>query len=176
MIFSKRMTEMTPDEPATQREASVRRVMNVPARYIFEAYAKPEHLMRWFGPVGYPVTMCESDFRVGGKWRMAMTGPDGVQGAPFGGTYLDITPHGRIVYDNAFEDQSGGTMNLQSAGTMIMTTTFTEENGSTTVTVSTLFDSVAMKEEYLGIGMNEGILSGMDQLEGLARELSLQGV
>jgi uncharacterized protein YndB with AHSA1/START domain len=169
------MPKMMPREPAALREASVSRVMNVPAKYIFQAYSKPEYLMRWFGPVSYPVTMCESDFHVGGKWRMAMTGPDGVQGAPFGGTYLEITPHSRIVYDNAFEDRTGGEMNLKFAGTMVMTTTFTEENGVTTVTVSTLFDSVAMKEEYLGVGMTEGILSGMDQLEVVARELSMLG-
>ena len=60
--------------------ARISRVMNLPARFIFEAHAKPEHLMRWFGPVGYPVTTCDIDFRPGGKWRMVMTGPDGVQG------------------------------------------------------------------------------------------------
>jgi uncharacterized protein YndB with AHSA1/START domain len=161
-------------EPEHLRTASVSRVMNVPARYIFMAYTKPEYLMRWFGPVGYPVTMCESNFRVGGKWRMAMTGPDGVEGPPFGGTYLEITPHSRIAYDNGFEDPSGGAMNLQSAGRMVMTTTFDETAGSTTVTVTTLFATVAMKDEYLGIGMTEGILSGLDQLADVARDLSLQ--
>jgi uncharacterized protein YndB with AHSA1/START domain len=165
---------MTTPEPENLRTASVSRVMNVPARYIFLAYSKPEYLMRWFGPVGYPVTMCESDFRVGGKWRMAMTGPDGVQGPPFGGTYLEITPHTRIVYDNGFEDPSAGDMNLQNAGRMVMTTTFEERAGSTTVTVTTLFATIAMKAEYLGIGMAEGILSGMDQLEEVARQLSQQ--
>jgi uncharacterized protein YndB with AHSA1/START domain len=153
------------------RTASVSRLMHVPAKFLFAAHAHPQHLMRWFGPVGYPVTLCKIDFRVGGKWRMAMTGPDGVQGPPFGGTYLDIEPSTRIVYDNAFEDAKGGDMNLQNAGTMIMTTTLMEHNGATTITVSTLFASVAMKDEYLGVGMTEGILSGFDQLEIVAREL-----
>ena len=161
-------------EPAHLREAAVSRVMNVAARYVFLAYTKPEHLMRWFGPVGYPVTMCESDFRVGGAWRMAMTGPDGVQGPAFGGSYLEIVPNAKIVYDNAFEDGSGGEMNLQSAGTMTMTTTFVEDNGKTTVTVTTRFATIAMMEEYLGVGMAEGILSGFDQLEGVAQQLSGQ--
>ena len=86
-------------------------------------------------------------------------------------TYLEITPHSRIVYDNAFEDNKGGAMNLQSAGRMVMTTTFVEKGGRTTVTVPTLFATVAMKEEYLGVGMVEGIQSGFDQLELLALEL-----
>jgi uncharacterized protein YndB with AHSA1/START domain len=154
------------------RTATVSRVMHVPAKFIFAAHAKPEHLMRWFGPVGYPVTLCEIDFRVGGKWRMAMTGPDGMQGPPFGGTYLDIVPDQRIAYDNRFEDDKGGDMNLQNAGTMVMTTTLLEKNRATTITVSILFGTVAMKDEYLGVGMTEGILSGLDQLEVVARALS----
>ncbi len=163
---------MTTPEPENLRKSSVSRVMNVPARYVFLAYASPEHLKRWFGPVGYPVTMCESDFRVGGKWRMAMTGPDGVQGPAFGGAYLEITPHSRIVCDNGFEDPSGGDMQIRNPGRMVMTTTFDEASGQTTVTVSTLFETVAMKDEYLGMGMAEGTLSGLDQLQDVARELS----
>lgn len=155
--------------------ASISRVMTVPAKYIFAAHAKPEHLMRWFGPVGYPVTTCDIDFRPGGKWRMVMTGPDGVQGAPFGGTYLEILPHSRIVYDNMFEDGKGGAMDLQSAGRMVMTTTLVEVAGQTTVTVSIQFASAAMKAEYLGVGMLDGIASGFDQLQDVAAELAAAG-
>ena len=49
--------------------------------------------MKWFGPVGWPVTMGEVDFRKGGRWRMAMTGPSGQQNTPFGGEYLEIVPN-----------------------------------------------------------------------------------
>ena len=162
-------------ESDSDRTATISRKMNLAARYVFLAHTAPEHLKRWFGPVGYPVTQCECDFRVGGKWRMAMTGPDGVQGPPFGGTYPEIIPDRRIVYDNRFEDGVGGDMGLQNAGTMVMTVTFDEVDGATTVTVSTLFDTVAMKEEYLGVGMLEGIASGFDQLEVVAADLAAQG-
>ena len=162
-----------PLETTTAREASISRVMQVPAKYLFLAHSRPEHLMRWFGPVGYPVTHCEVDFRVGGKWRMVMTGPDGVQGPPFGGTYLEIIPFSRIVYTNGFEDGTGGEMNLQNARRpMILTVTFDEAAGKTTLTVSILFDSVAMKQEFLGVGMLEGIASGFEQLEGVAQDLA----
>ena len=163
-------------EPENLREASISRVMNVPAKYLFLAHSRPEHLMRWFGPVGYPVTTCEADFRVGGTWRMAMTGPDGIEGPPFGGSYLEITPHSRIVYTNGFEDGTGGTMNLQHARRpMVMTASFDEADGKTTVNVSILFDTVAMKDEFLGVGMLEGIASGFDQLDGVAQDLFRQG-
>lgn len=157
------------------RTASISRKINLPATYLFAAHTAPEHLMRWFGPVGYPVTLCEQDFRVGGQWRMAMTGPDRVQGPPFGGTYLEIVGNRRIVYDNRFEDGVGGSMNLKHAGTMVMTVTFDEVEGATVLTVSTLFDTVGMKQEYLGVGMLDGIASGFDQLETVATELAARG-
>ena len=166
---------MTIPEPEASRTASITRLMQVPARFIFAAHSKPEHLMRWFGPVGYPVTTCSCDFRVGGQWRMIMTGPDGKQGPPFGGTYLEIVPHSRIVYDDAFEDGKGGEMDLKHAGRMVFTVTLDERDGATAVTVSVLFATVAMKDEYLGVGMIEGIGSGLDQLVEVATELARAG-
>lgn len=55
---------------------------------------------------------------------------------------------------------------------MINTTVFVEAYGVTTVTVTTLFATIAMKDEYLGVGMAEGILLGMDQLEVVAKGLA----
>jgi len=132
------------------------RVLNAPARLVFEAWSKPEHIKRWFGPAGYPVTMAEIDFRVGGKWRFAMTGPDGVQNTPFGGEYLEIAPDCKITFSNSFE--------APGAPQMIMTVTLVEDGGTTTMTWRTLFESIEMCKSYLGMGMAEGAGSALDQL------------
>ena len=161
-------------EPETLRTAVIQRHMQVPARHLFAAHSKGEHIMRWFGPVGYPVTQCDYDFRVDGHWRMVMTGPDGVDGPPFGGEFLEIIPDKRIVYTDGFEDGKGGAMDLKTAkGRIVFTTTFDEQaDGTTIVTVSVLFATVAMKDEFLGIGMVEGLNSGLDQWEGVARGMA----
>ena len=150
-------------EPIADRELTITRTYDAPARLLFEAWSKPQHLMKWFGPVGWPVTMCEVDFRKGGRWRMAMTGPTGQQDTPFGGGYLEIVPNRRIVFDNAFE-QPG-------SGKMIMTVTFAEKDGRTTLTWHTLFESVAMKNEYVGMGIEQGAGSGLDQLTAVVAAL-----
>lgn len=162
-------------EPVEDRQATISRVMDVPAKCLFLAHSRPEHLMRWFGPPDYPVTHCEADFRVGGRWRMIMTGPDGKLGPPFGGTYHEITPYSRIVWDDAFEDGKGGEMNLRNDGPMLLTTTFDERDGRTTVKVTILFPSVAMKAEYLGVGMLEGFGLTLGQLEAVAQDLAQRG-
>jgi len=143
-------------EPAEKREVVITRVFDVPARFLFEAWSKPEHVRQWFGPKGWPITLCEIDFRVGGRFRFAMTGPNGTQNTPFGGKYLEIVPNRRIVYDNAFE--------LPGAETMIVTVTFDEKGGPTTLTMHTLFASIAMFNEHVGGGFVEGVGSGLDQL------------
>ena len=102
-------------EPEAGRELVIAREFAAPARLLFEAWSTREHIMKWFGPVGWPVTMCEMDFRVGGRWRMAMTGPSGKQNTPFGGTYLEIVPDRKIVFDNAFESPGAEKMMLQRA-------------------------------------------------------------
>ncbi len=150
-------------EAEADRELIIARSFDAPARLLFEAWSKPEHLKKWFGPVGYPVTMCEMDFRVGGLWRAAMTGPSGTQQTPFGGEYLEIVPNRRIVFSNGFE--------LPGAEKMIMTITFDETGGKTLLTMRTLFASIAQKATHVGAGMAEGIASGLDQLTDLVAAL-----
>ena len=150
-------------EPKEARELVITRVFDAPARLLFEAYSKPEHLKQWFGPAGWPVTMAEVDFRVGGRYRLAMTGPSGVQNTPFGGTYLEIVKDRKIVFDNAFEEPG--------AERMIMTVTFEEDAGKTKLTLRTLFASVAMKDLHVGHGFEQGTSSAYDQLAELAARL-----
>ncbi|WP_437671585.1 SRPBCC domain-containing protein [Sorangium sp. So ce131] len=150
-------------EPAAEREYVITRVFDAPARLLFEAYSKPEHIKRWFGPRGWPVTLCEMDFRTGGRFRFAMTGPSGQQNTPFGGEYLEIVQDRKIVYDNGFESPG--------AERMIVTVTFEESGGKTTLTIHTLFGSIAMKNDHLGLGYEQGVGSGLDQLAELAAEM-----
>jgi uncharacterized protein YndB with AHSA1/START domain len=152
-----------PADDTAARSFVIVRDFEVPARLLFEAHTKPEHVIKWFGPAGFPLTLCEMDFRVGGKFRFAMTGPSGEQNPPFGGTYLEIVPDRRIKYDNGFC--------LPGAGRMIVTLTFEEQGSKTRLTMHTLFESVAMRNEHLGVGFEQGVNSGLDQLSDLVKQL-----
>ena len=143
-------------EPAADREFVITRTFDAPARLLFAAWSRPEHLMKWFGPVGWPLTLCEVDFRVGGRFRFAMTGPSGEQNTPFGGEYREIVPDRKIVYDNGFE--------MPGAERMVVTVTFDERGGRTMLTMHTLFATVVMRNEHLGLGFEQGVGSGLDQL------------
>lgn len=150
-------------ESTADREVIVTRTIDAPARLVFEAWTKPEYIKRWFGPAPYPVTMAEMDFRVGGRYRFAMTGPNGKQMTPFGGEYLEIVPNRKIVFTDAFE--------LPGAEEMVMHVTFDEKDGKTTVTVRTVFANLAQKATHVGAGIVEGLGLGLDQLGQVAADL-----
>ncbi|MEY3214311.1 MAG: hypothetical protein RIT28_4792 [Pseudomonadota bacterium] len=138
------------------RVVIVRRTIRAPAALLFTAYSRPEHLVRWYGPGNYPVTHAEVDFRVGGQLKMIMTGPDGKLGPPFGGTYLEIVPDERIVYENGFL--------APGSDKMIVTITFTEQGDTTEVVVHTRFLSDESYHKHVAMGFVMGTGMGLDQL------------
>src|ERR1700710_1697798 len=115
------MSSNANNETQAERELTISRDFDAPAAILFEAHSKPEYVSKWFGPKGWPLTLCEMDFRVGGSFRFAMTGHDGVQQPTFGGVYHAIEPDSKIVYDNGFE--------ARGAEKMLITVTF-EDHGS----------------------------------------------
>jgi uncharacterized protein YndB with AHSA1/START domain len=151
-------------ESGTERELTIVRVFDVPARVLFEAHSKPEHVLQWFGPTSYPLALCEMDFRVGGKYRFAMKGPDGKLMTAFGGEYLEIVKDRKISYSN--------TMELPGAETMRVTITLKESAGKTTLTHHTSFASAAQKREHVGMGYEQGVGSGLDQLREVASRMA----
>lgn len=154
---------MLPPDPDA-RTVVIERTFDAPASLVFEAHSRPEHLLRWYGPPGYPLTLCEIDFRVGGACRFAMTGPDGEQGPAFGGEYLEIVPDRRISFSNGFE--------LPGAEKMVVTIDLTPEGARTHLRMTTVFASLAMKEEHVSRGYLQGVGAGLDQLAALLPSLS----
>jgi uncharacterized protein YndB with AHSA1/START domain len=143
-------------EPVSDRQFTVTRVFDAPARLVFLAHSRPEHVCRWIRPGGWPLSRCEMDFRVGGTFRVQMTSDASEPGPSFEGTYLQIEPNRKIVYDSGF--------GLPSSGRFRVEVLFDEFHGQTTLAVTTSFLAVAMKEEYLALGMAEGMASAFEQL------------
>src|SRR6476620_3025160 len=52
------------------------RTIDFPIAKVFEAWSNPEHLKVWWGPKGFTNTFETFDFRVGGRWKFVMHGPD----------------------------------------------------------------------------------------------------
>lgn len=168
------MSEALAGNAPADRELLLTRVVDAPARLLFLAYSKPEHVKRWFGPPGYPLTTCEMEFKEGGRFTFAMTGPDGVEGARFGGRYIEIVPSKRVVYEHGFFELPEG-MPKDVMGTMRVTVTFDERSdGKTELTIHTLFETKAMRDTHAGFGYEQGVLAALPNLVEVARSLGEQ--
>ena len=138
----------------TEREIVMTRVFDAPRRLVFEAMTKPEHLVRWFGPHGWMLAVCQIDFRPGGAWRFVLRGPDGTE-MGMRGVYQEITPPERFVSTESFDDYPGESLN---------TLIFSEEDGKTTFTITVLYASAEVRDAVIRSGMERGAGESYDRL------------
>ena len=52
------------------------RIVSAPRELVYCAWTNPNHLKNWWGPAGFTNTFNEFDFRVGGRWKFVMHGPE----------------------------------------------------------------------------------------------------
>ena len=144
---------LTTVERKSDREFVVTRTFNGPARLVFEAWTRPELFKLWWVPksLGMVLRSCEMDARVGGKYRLEFE-PDAMA---FFGTYLEVTPHSRLVWSN----EEGG------EGGPVTTVTFEEKGGKTLLVLHELHPSKEATDE--GIGFGEGLRETFEQLDEL---------
>lgn len=62
------------EEP--QREIYSSRILMSEIEKVYEAFANPRYLKKWWGPHGFTNTIHEFDLRPGGKWILTMHGPE----------------------------------------------------------------------------------------------------
>jgi uncharacterized protein YndB with AHSA1/START domain len=80
----------------------VRRVLQASPERVYRAWTTPEELTRWHAPAGMTCYLAEVDLRVGGRYRIGMRDPSGVEHV-VGGTYRIVDPPRRLSYSWAFE-------------------------------------------------------------------------
>lgn len=149
------MKDRTTVERKSEREVVVTRTFDAPARLVFEAWTRPELFMRWWVPrsMGMSLLSCELDVRVGGKYRLVFA-HEGSEMAFFG-TYLEVTPHARLVWTNEESDDGP-----------VTTVTFEEEGGRTLLVLRELHPT---KEalDAAGTGAAEAMVETFAQLDEL---------
>jgi uncharacterized protein YndB with AHSA1/START domain len=138
---------------ASDREIVVTRIFDAPARLVFEAWTTPEIFRQWWVPksLGMNLRSIEMDARTGGRYRLNFG-----EGMDFFGTYVEVTPHSRIVWTN----EEGG-----EAGP-VTTVTFEEKDGRTLLVLRELYPS---KEalDAAGTGAADAMGESFQQLDEL---------
>jgi uncharacterized protein YndB with AHSA1/START domain len=91
------MSEKGIGAEAKKPELVMTREFDAPRELVFRVWTVPEHLMKWFGPAGFTLPVCEMDFRPGGAFRYVMRAPDGREYASEG-EYVEIEARSRLVW------------------------------------------------------------------------------
>ena len=135
------MNNRTTVERTSDRELVVTRTFNGPARIVFEAWTRAELFKRWWVPKSMGAFMslqsCVIDVRAGGRYRLVFD--IGGEVMEVFGTYIEVTPHSRLVWTNE-EDADGA----------VTTVTFEEQDGKTLLTFLELYPSKAALEAMEG--------------------------
>jgi uncharacterized protein YndB with AHSA1/START domain len=156
---------------AAGNEFVVSRTFDAPRDLVWKAWTESERLVQWFGPKGFAMTDAKLDFRAGGTLHYCLRSTDGKEmWGKF--VYREIVAPDRIVWVNSFSDEKGNLTRHPLSPTwpleMLTTTTFTEENGKTTVTVRWIPLNPTLEEsktfDSSRDGMRQGWSGTFDQL------------
>lgn len=154
----------------SDREIVMRRVFDAPRRLVFDAFTKPELIQKWLlGPCGWTMPVCKIDLRVGGAYRYVWhygggkdksDVKDDSEGKEMGvsGVYREITPPERIVFTERFDE-------AWYPGEALNTTTFAENEGRTTMTMTILYVSREARDGVLKSGMERGVAMSYARLD-----------
>ncbi|WP_268224353.1 SRPBCC family protein [Sinomicrobium oceani] len=123
----------------TDREVHIIREFGAPKELVFNAWADPKLLIKWYAPEGCTIHFKEIRVEAGGRYHSRISNPQ------YGdcwciGEYKEVVPHSRLVFTMVNADGNGNPidpaeigMDPNWPGETLVTVTFTEENGKTTM-------------------------------------------
>lgn len=141
---------------------------DAPIERIWQVWADPRQLERWWGPPPYPATFVDHDLTPGGRSAYYMTGPDGDKHHGWWIVSVVEPPH-RLEFEDGFADDSGN----PSTDMPVTNTTVSLSGGAggpILMTVETRFPSLEAMEQLVEMGMEEGFTLAVGQIDDLLVE------
>jgi len=133
---------------------------------VWDAYTRAELLDQWWAPKPWMSRTKVLDFRVGGRRFYAMVSPEGDERWSVQ-KYTSITPKTNFKFFNAFADKDE---NPELPGSD-WDLNFSEQDGTTKVSVSIYNESLERLERMIEMGFKEGTMMQLQNLEELLKSL-----
>ena len=141
----------------------------VPVQRLWDAYADPRQLERFWGPPTYPARFTRHDMYPGGRSEYVMTGPEGDEPRGYW-EFLAVAPLESFEVRDGFANPDG-TVNADMP-TMRVLFRFTETATGSQVSTTTWFDSVEDLDQLLAMGMEQGMREAMGQMDAALADLA----
>ena len=144
---------------------TVTATFDAPVDQVWQVWADPRKLERWWGPPTYPATVVEHDFAPGGSVTYFMTGPEGDRHHGWWRLLVIDPPH-RLEFEDGFAAEDG-TPNPDMPGTTARVSLSERDGGGTTMVIESTFPTLEAMEQLVAMGMEEGITLAIGQIDGL---------
>jgi uncharacterized protein YndB with AHSA1/START domain len=135
---------------------------------VWQLWADPRQLERWWGPPIYPATFTRHDLAQGSRVEYYMTGPEGDQ--PHGyWDVVEVDPPRSLVFRDGFANDDGS----PNAELPITTARVTIEEigrGRTRMSIESRFPSTEAMEQVLALGAEEGLRQAVGQIDAILVE------
>ena len=162
------MTVTAVDKDASALSMTVVAEFDASPDRVWQLWADPRQLERWWGPPSYPATVEDHELKPGGRVTYHMTGPSGEQ--PRGYWDVDeVQPPHRLTFRDGFLNDDG-TVNSELPTAVALVTIEEAGNGLTRMSIENLFPSTEAMEQMLAMGMEEGMKQAVGQIDAILME------
>jgi len=135
---------------------------------VWQLYADPRQLERFWGPPSWPATVVDHDLRPSGRVTYVMTGPEGEKSSGYWDV-LEVDAPRRFVVNDGFADD-GGQPNPDLPLTRMELELAERPGGGTTMTVVSTFASADAMTQLIEMGMEDGMREAMGQIDAILAE------
>jgi uncharacterized protein YndB with AHSA1/START domain len=141
---------------------------DAPAERVWELWADPRQLERWWGPPNYPATFTKHDLAPGSRVEYHMTTPEGDQPKGFW-DIVEVAPPHRLVVHDGFRNDDGTDNSDMPVGEFLVTIAETGD-GRTRMSIENRFASAEAMEQLLAMGQEEGMKQALGQIDAILAE------
>jgi uncharacterized protein YndB with AHSA1/START domain len=140
---------------------------------VWQLWADPRQLERWWGPPTYPATFTKHDLSPGSRVEYHMTGPEGDQPKGYW-DILETDPPRRLVVRDGFANDDGTPNDDLPPGEMRVTIDSIGD-GRTRMSIENIFPSAEAMEQVLAMGQEEGMRQALGQIDAILAENPVGG-
>ena len=135
---------------------------------VWQLWADPRQLERWWGPPTYPATFTAHDLAPGARVAYHMTGPAGDQAHGYWDV-VEVDPPHRLVFVDGFAHEDG-TPNDDFPRNEGRVTIEAIDPARTRMSIESIFPTAEAMEQVLALGMEEGLTLAVGQIDAILAE------
>ena len=140
---------------------------DAPVERVWQVWADPRQLERWWGPPSHPATVVEHELAPGGRVSYYMTGPDGTRYAGFWRVHEVQAPRALEFEDYFADDEGNPKLEMPTNTTEV---SLAPAGEGTRMVVRSAFPSRAAMDQLLEMEMEEGFRSALAQIDEILTE------